>query len=142
MLASRQCTSSRNACVYNRTHALPGLSMPARRRQLTACVVAEAAASGGKVIAMYTKPGCELCEGTRDRVQGIIDRAQFMPSAIAEWRLEERDITTNPAWAVYEMEVPVLVASGSDGREVRLPRWPPRMTTDKLRQHIEASLPQ
>ncbi|KAG2434318.1 hypothetical protein HYH02_012340 [Chlamydomonas schloesseri] len=116
--------------------------MHARRRQLTTHVVADAAASSSKVIIVYTKPGCELCDGTRDRVQGIIDRAQFMPSAIAEWHLEERDITSNPAWAVYDMEVPVLMAVGSDGREVRLPRWPPRMTTDKLRQHIEASLPQ
>ncbi|KAG2494420.1 hypothetical protein HYH03_007472 [Edaphochlamys debaryana] len=66
-----------------------------------------------------------------------------MPSALSDWRLELRDITTDPAWqAAYDMEVPVLTALAADGREVRLPRPPPRMTTDRLRQHIESALPQ
>ncbi|PNH06980.1 hypothetical protein TSOC_006592 [Tetrabaena socialis] len=113
-------------------------SLPRRRLPL----VAVACSEPGKVLILYSKPNCPLCEGTRDRVQGLIERAAFMPSALTEYTLEVRDISTNAAWsAAYDMEVPVLTTITPAGEEVRIPRSPPRMTTDKLRQHIEASLP-
>ncbi|GIL85108.1 hypothetical protein Vretimale_9968 [Volvox reticuliferus] len=126
------------------TH-ITGPRPPYQRRQLVTAASAHTDAASvkqGKTIILYSKPNCPLCEGTRDRVQGLIDRAQFMPSALMEYTLEVRDISKNPAWrAAYELEVPLLTALTVEGREVRIPRPPPRMTTDKLRQHIEAALP-
>ncbi|GLI67019.1 hypothetical protein VaNZ11_011184 [Volvox africanus] len=114
-----------------------------RRQQATrASAHKDALAKQQRIIIIYIKPNCPLCEGTRDRVQGLIDRAQFMPSVLTEYTLEVRDISTDPAWSVaYAMEVPILTTLTVDGREVRIPRPGPRMTTDKLRQHLEAALP-
>ncbi|GFR44191.1 hypothetical protein Agub_g5374 [Astrephomene gubernaculifera] len=131
----------------DRTVLLPNQSHPSRIRQLGAASSSQPLeplpGKPSKVIILYSKPNCPLCEGTRDRVQGLIDRAQFMPSLLTEYTLEIRDISTNPAWsAAYDMEVPVLTVLAQDGREVCIPRPPPRMTTDKLRRHIEAALPQ
>jgi hypothetical protein len=70
MISSRKTLASNNTF---RRQARPQLGMQARRRQLTAHVVADATASGSKVIFMYTKPGCELCDGTRVSGKSVVD---------------------------------------------------------------------
>jgi hypothetical protein len=31
---------------------------------------------------VYSKEGCHLCEGLKDKLEALIDRAQFMPSTL------------------------------------------------------------
>ncbi|MEW5306979.1 MAG: hypothetical protein WDW38_005860 [Sanguina aurantia] len=80
----------------------------------------------------------------QEKLSSVIDRAQFAPSILTSYRLEVRDITSDPKWlAAYEMEIPVLTAlSPWSGNEVALPRPAPRITADRLQRHVEAALGQ
>ncbi|KAK9907738.1 hypothetical protein WJX75_008971 [Coccomyxa subellipsoidea] len=53
-----------------------------------------------------------------------------------------RDITTEPAWwEAYSLTIPVLTFADADGsNEVKVPRPSPRMSTDRLGQHLEKAL--
>jgi len=121
---------SRSSGAVSRATASTG-TMGATRR------VTIAAAAGNKTIILYTKETCPLCDGLKDKVQAILDRAPFTGSALQGYSIESRDILSNPDWErEYSMEIPVMAVARPDGSEVRIPRTPPRITADKLEQTI------
>ncbi|GBF90028.1 hypothetical protein Rsub_02735 [Raphidocelis subcapitata] len=99
---------------------------PARRR-----AVARAAAQR---LVLYTKPDCPLCDGLKDKLTALIDRAAFVPSALTDAQLEVRDISANAAWQDdLHLSVPVLAALSAAGEEPRIP-------ADRLERHLDAAL--
>ena len=74
---------------------------------------------------LYSKPGCHLCEGLREKLAQL-------PVA-----LEVRDITTRENWfAAYQYEVPVLCQQHPDG-EKRFPRLSPRASVEQVEQMLQ-----
>ena len=59
------------------------------------------------VVVLYSKPGCGLCDETRALLQALLaDRASH---GLGAPPIEERDITTDPAWeAAFFLEIPVV----------------------------------
>jgi glutaredoxin len=59
------------------------------------------------VVVLYSKPGCSLCDETRELLGALLaERAQ---AGLASPPVEERDITTDPAWeAAFFLEIPVV----------------------------------
>jgi len=115
-------------------------------------------------IAVYTKPGCPLCDNLADRAQALLDRAAFLPGGgplgqagvDVSRAVERRDVSAPSAagdeggggrdWArLHAGEVPVLVllrggaGAGHEEEEVGLARPPPRVTADKLERHLAAA---
>jgi len=79
---------------------------------------------------LYTRVGCCLCEGLAERL-----RALQPPPA-----LELVDIDTDPALrARFDLEVPVLAvqATAADAPPRQLPRVPPRLAGEQLRQWLK-----
>lgn len=98
---------------------------------------------GEKVIIVYTKETCPLCDGLKDKVQAILDRAPFTGSSLQGYCLEMRDIMSNTEWeSRYSMEVPVMAIRTPDGTERVVPRQSPRATADRIEQAIIKSLHQ
>jgi hypothetical protein len=96
---------------------------------------------GQRAIILYTKETCPLCDGLKDKVQAILDRAPFTGSALQGYRLEPRDIMSNVEWeSRYSMEIPVMAVLRPDGTERVVPRQSPRVTADRLEQAIVKSL--
>lgn len=96
---------------------------------------------GQRAIILYTKETCPLCDGLKDKVQAILDRAPFTGSALNGYRLEPRDIMSNAEWERrYSMEIPVMAVLSQDGTERVVPRQSPRVTADRLEQAILKSL--
>lgn len=96
---------------------------------------------GQRAIILYTKEKCPLCDGLKDKVQAILDRAPFTGSALQGYRLEPRDIMSNAEWETrYGMEIPVIAVMGPDGAERMVPRQSPRVTADRLERAIVESL--
>ncbi|PSC67204.1 glutaredoxin 2 [Micractinium conductrix] len=91
---------------------------------------------------VYSKEGCHLCDGLKDKLEALLERAAFMPSAFSTAELEVRDVTSKPEWEQrYAMSIPVLAAAAADGSgEVEVPRPSPRFSTDALQKHIEKFL--
>jgi hypothetical protein len=58
-------------------------------------------------VVLYSKPGCALCLETRELLTALLgERAR---AGLAAPPIEERDITTDPAWeAVFFLEIPVV----------------------------------
>ncbi|KAI8474704.1 MAG: hypothetical protein J3K34DRAFT_518009 [Monoraphidium minutum] len=104
------------------------------RRRAVAC-------SAAQQFVLYSRPDCPLCDGLKEKMQALIDRAAFMPSALSGATLEVRDISTNAAWQdeMY-LSVPVLAALAPGGREVVLPRPQPRVSADRLEKHLDGAL--
>eukprot|EP00887_Chlorella_sp_A99_P004081 scaffold23.g4081.t1 len=119
-----------------------------------------AAALEPLVLVIYSKEGCHLCDGLKEKVEALLGRAEFLPCALTGARLEVRDIATNPAWEqAYAMTIPVLAAARHDGSDevsaagvviergrveaacaAPIPRPSPRLTADGLQRHIERFL--
>lgn len=77
----------------------------------------------------------------QDKVQALIDRAEYLPCGLSGYSLEVRDIASSAEWYdEYHLAVPVLTVPGADGREVMVPRLPPRTPADRLQKQIEAVL--
>ncbi|KAL4853203.1 hypothetical protein ACK3TF_005816 [Chlorella vulgaris] len=91
---------------------------------------------------VYSKAGCHLCDGLKEKLEALLDRAAFMPCRLSGAELEVRDIATRPEWeAAYSMTIPVLAAAAPDGsREVEVPRPSPRLSADALQKHVEKFL--
>jgi hypothetical protein len=86
---------------------------------------------------VYSKDDCPLCDGLKEKLEALIERAAFMPtSPLVGVLLEVRNIANNPSWeAAYAMQVPVMtIANNNDERVV--PRAPPRLTADGLEKHL------
>ncbi len=78
---------------------------------------------------LYSKPGCHLCEGLREKLEQI-QSLQF--------DLEVRDITTREDWFLaYQYEIPVLVLAPS---EQVLPRLSPRCSVQQVEQMLSRYL--
>jgi glutaredoxin len=59
------------------------------------------------IVVLYSKPGCGLCAEARELLDALLtDRAtRGLPAP----PVEERDITTDPAWeAAFFLEIPVV----------------------------------
>ena len=90
-----------------------------QERRISSCF-ASAPDVPGKTIIVYSKDECPLCDGLKDKISGILDRAPFTGSALKDYSIEVRDILTNPSWEEkYSMQIPVMAVEQSDGREVR-----------------------
>jgi Glutaredoxin-like domain (DUF836) len=77
---------------------------------------------------LYSKPGCHLCEGLREKIEQI----QQIPI-----QLDERDITSNPEWMrAFEYEIPVLYQVVGESM-IRLPRISPRATVLQVEQMLQ-----
>ena len=59
------------------------------------------------VVVLYSKPGCGLCDDARELLVAILaDRAR---AGLLAPPIEERDITTDPAWeAAFLLQIPVV----------------------------------
>ena len=108
--------------------------------------VVTASASNNKdtsVIIIYTKETCPLCDGLKDKVTAILERAPFTGSALNGFTIQPRDIMSNPEWEQrYSMEIPVLAVVRTDGSEHVVPRQSPRAPVDRLEQAIVEALEQ
>jgi hypothetical protein len=103
--------------------------------------VSAAAEADTQTIIIYTKETCPLCDGLKDKVQAILDRAPFTGSALQGYRIQARDIMSNPEWASrFSMEIPVLAVVRTDGSEHIVPRQSPRVSADRLERTIIESL--
>ena len=112
----------------------------------TSTRVVTASASNNKdtsVIIIYTKETCPLCDGLKDKVTAILERAPFTGSALNGFTIKPRDIMSNPEWEQrYSMEIPVLAVVRTDGSEHVVPRQSPRAPVDRLEQAIVEALEQ
>ncbi|CAN1352814.1 hypothetical protein LINPERPRIM_LOCUS42941 [Linum perenne] len=73
--------------------------------------------SPARKLVLYSKPGCCLCDGLKEKLQAAFSLAG--PSPLHDVDLQVRDITTNPDWEkAYQYEIPVLAKLHSDGSEV------------------------
>jgi hypothetical protein len=63
------------------------------------------------VVVLYSKPGCGLCEEARTLLEALLaDRAR---QGLTAPPIDERDITTDPAWeAAFFLEIPVVEIGG------------------------------
>lgn len=59
------------------------------------------------IVVLYSKPGCALCVEARGLLDALLaDRAT---AGLPAPPVQERDITTDPAWeAAYFLEIPVV----------------------------------
>jgi hypothetical protein len=74
-----------------------------------------------KTIIVYSKDDCPLCDGLKDKISGILDRAQFTGSVLKDYNIEIRDIMTNPLWEEkFSMQIPVMAVEQSDGKEASI----------------------
>lgn len=91
---------------------------------------------------IYSKPGCHLCDGLKDKVQAVLDKAMFQPSPLSHASLQIRNILEEPEWeSAYGMVIPVMTAIKSgQSEELKIPRSPPRISADRLSDHIIKSL--
>jgi glutaredoxin len=83
------------------------------------------------VVVLYSKPGCGLCDEARQLLEALLaDRASH---GLTAPRIEERDITTDPAWeAAFFLEIPVV--------EVGERRVPLATSAAKLRRLLGEAL--
>ncbi|EFN50806.1 hypothetical protein CHLNCDRAFT_33349 [Chlorella variabilis] len=89
---------------------------------------------------VYSSEGCHLCDGLKEKLEALLERAQFLPCALSGAELEVRDISTRPEWeAAYGQLIPVLAAADGGG-EVEVPRPSPRLSADALQKHLEKFL--
>ncbi len=59
------------------------------------------------VVVLYSKPGCGLCDETRALLEALL--AERTRTGLSAPPIEERDITTDPAWeAAFFLEIPVV----------------------------------
>jgi hypothetical protein len=53
--------------------------------------------------------GCCLCDGLKEKLDALVETAQFTTNALTNATIEVRDITTNEGWfGKYQYEIPVL----------------------------------
>ncbi|PON59848.1 Glutaredoxin-like [Parasponia andersonii] len=95
--------------------------------------------SFSRKLVLYSKPGCCLCDGLKEKLQAAFLLAG--PDSLHDVDLQTRDITTNPDWEkAYQYEIPVLAKVLSNGTEVTLPRLSPRLGVELVHKKIAAAL--
>lgn len=97
---------------------------------------------GSFKLIIYSKADCPLCDGLKEKLKGLLQRAEFQPSLLSGAKLETRDITSNPDWeTAYGLAIPVLTHAAIDNKyERKIPRPSPRLSADRLEQHIVKAL--
>ncbi|XP_057729762.1 uncharacterized protein LOC130945102 [Arachis stenosperma] len=114
-----------------------GLSL--RWALVSRCSSSSSSEPCGRKLVLYSKPGCCLCEGLKEKLQ-----AAFLlsgPDSLHDVQLQIRDITTNPQWErAYQYEIPVLAKVLSDGTEEMLPRLSPRLGVELVQKKIAAAM--
>ncbi|XP_062220413.1 uncharacterized protein LOC133919881 isoform X1 [Phragmites australis] len=91
-------------------------------------------------LVLYTKPGCCLCDGLKEKLRAA-SLLTGTPYSLASLELQERDITTNPEWErLYQYEIPVLAKVLPDGTEEVLPRLSPRLSVELVQKKIYSAL--
>ncbi|KAL6504550.1 hypothetical protein OROGR_026473 [Orobanche gracilis] len=96
-------------------------------------------ASTPRKVILYSKPGCCLCDGLKEK----LDAAFSLSDPNCDVRFEIRDITSNPEWErLYQYEIPVLARVREDGTEETLPRLSPRLGVELVRNKIAAAFNQ
>ncbi|CAN0892578.1 hypothetical protein LINGRAHAP2_LOCUS17622 [Linum grandiflorum] len=89
-------------------------------------------------LVLYSKPGCCLCDGLKEKLQAAFSLSG--PSPLHDVDLQVRDITTNPDWEkAYQYEIPVLAKLHPDGTEEILPRLSPRLGVELVQKRIAAA---
>ncbi|GMH34428.1 hypothetical protein BSKO_02262 [Bryopsis sp. KO-2023] len=89
-------------------------------------------------LVLYTKPGCPLCTRLEEKIQALLDRAQFLPSPLTSVNFEVVDISSDEQLlGRYEMRVPVVGRRDQAGKEEILPQFSPRMTAERLGTKLE-----
>lgn len=99
-------------------------SRPMTRPLVAAAFSASSDGGGkGKQLVLYTKQGCCLCEGLKEKLE-----TAFLlggPRSLHAVQLQVRDISENPEWErLYQYEIPVLARVLPDGSEVRVESLP------------------
>ncbi|CAM0147379.1 unnamed protein product [Urochloa decumbens] len=106
---------------------------PCGRRPNFRALCAAGEASKRRLV-LYTKPGCCLCDGLKEKLHAASLLAGT-PYSLASLELQERDITTNPEWErLYQYEIPVLAKVLPDGTEEVLPRLSPRLSVELVQK--------
>lgn len=108
------------------------------------CTASQGVETGHKRLYLYSKEGCHLCDGLKEKIQALLSRAQYMQTPLTGVTFKVRDITSKPEWwDAYSLTIPVLTVAREDGsREVKVPRPSPRLSADRLEAHIAKSLTQ
>eukprot|EP00271_Cylindrocystis_brebissonii_P019098 TRINITY_DN5664_c0_g1_i1.p1 TRINITY_DN5664_c0_g1~~TRINITY_DN5664_c0_g1_i1.p1 ORF type:complete len:331 (-),score=20.69 TRINITY_DN5664_c0_g1_i1:409-1401(-) len=91
------------------------------------------------VIIVYSKPGCCLCDGVKEKLEEL--RTQADTGTLKGMEIEVRDITTRGEWeSAYQYEIPVVAIAHGAGEEKILPRISPRVSVGRLRGVLEQAL--
>ncbi|XP_066328616.1 uncharacterized protein [Miscanthus floridulus] len=106
------------------------------------CAAAAPGEASKRRLVLYTKPGCCLCDGLKEKLHAASLLAGT-PYSLASLELQERDITTNPEWErLYQYEIPVLAKVLPDGTEEVLPRLSPRLSVELVQKKIYSAFDQ
>ncbi|KAK8646910.1 hypothetical protein V6N13_120677 [Hibiscus sabdariffa] len=98
-------------------------------------------ASKSRKLVLYSKPGCCLCDGLKEKLHAAFSLSA--PHSLHDVELQVRDITSNPEWEkAYQYEIPVLAKVLSDGTEELLPRLSPRLGVELVHKKIAAAFKQ
>ncbi|GJZ26364.1 glutaredoxin-like fold protein [Tanacetum coccineum] len=117
---------------------------PVRRtspvRNLTRRLTITASSSKKQQLILYSKPGCCLCDGLKEKLNSAFTLSST-PQSLHDVELQIRDISTNPEWEkAYQYEIPVLARLRSDGTEEVIPRFSPRAGVDHIQTKLAAVL--
>ncbi|KAJ0981049.1 hypothetical protein J5N97_009304 [Dioscorea zingiberensis] len=92
-----------------------------------------------KHLVLYTKPGCCLCDGLKEKLHAALSLGG--PHSLHSVNLQIRDMSENPDWErLYQYEIPVLARVLPDGTEETLPRLSPRLGVELIQKKIAAAL--
>ncbi|KAL8133751.1 uncharacterized protein LOC141712645 [Apium graveolens] len=94
-----------------------------------------------KQLILYSKPGCCLCDGLKEKLHAAFSLSSSDPSlSLQDVHLQIKDITTNAEWEkAYEFEIPVLARVSPDGTEEILPRLSPRLGVALIQKKVAAA---
>lgn len=105
------------AAVVGRPHSIGFFSRRTQTRRWVSSPIGCAASSKTRKLILYSKPGCCLFDGLKEKLHAAFLLAG--PDSLHDVELEVRDITTNPQWEkAYQFEIPVLAKLLSDGSQV------------------------
>uniref|UniRef100_A0A1D1XYZ3 Glutaredoxin-like protein n=1 Tax=Anthurium amnicola TaxID=1678845 RepID=A0A1D1XYZ3_9ARAE len=112
---------------------------PLLRPLVSAICTSPGGGSKKKQLVLYTKQGCCLCEGLKEKLE-----AAFLlggPHSLHAVQLQVRDILEKPEWErLYQYEIPVLTRVLPDGSEEILPRLSPRLGVELIQKKISSAL--
>ncbi|XP_022981072.1 uncharacterized protein LOC111480330 [Cucurbita maxima] len=130
---------SATVAIMSRPSSTLLLAAQRGRRILTPAASFSSSSVSSRKLIMYSKPGCCLCDGLKEKLQAAFLLAG--PNSLHDVDLLVRDITTNPEWErAYQYEIPVLAKVLSDGSEETLPRLSPRLGVELIQKKLAAAL--